>query len=221
MPLARMATWFLVSAVAAKPMTNAPFHSDALSLVLPYLAPLAVFGFLVVLYRVAAGLTQPSRLGDAALAASVLTLVSLALMLRWPVLSNLFSGLGHNALSWLIGTHWRVAHVLAPLAWLAFLLTFIRWPAPPLARASCRAAGWLALVLCLAGLWPVLSSVETLVFFCVGFQYGGSQAYYSWMNLLSGILEALRWILLSVFALAVWRIRPPAAPGGTPGINGV
>jgi hypothetical protein len=41
------------------------------------------------------------------------------------------------------------------------------------------------------------------------------------MNLLSGILEALRWILLSVFALAVWRIRPPAAPGGTPGINGV
>lgn len=210
MPFALVAAWFLGSAVAGQPMAKTPFHGGALDLLLPLLAPAAELGFLVVLYLVSAGLAQPSRLSDAALAASVIAMVTLAVTLRWPVFPNLFSSLGPPGIGWLYGTHWRVTGVLAPAAWLGFLLTFVRWPAPPLARATSHAAGWLALAMCLAGLWPVVRLINGISLFYLELPYPRP-----WMELVSPFFDALRWVLLSVFALAVWRSRPAAeAPGG-------
>jgi hypothetical protein len=105
------------------------------------------------------------------------------------------------------------AQVLVPVAWLIFLLTFVRWPAPPLARASCRAAGWLALVIPAAGLWQIWNLVETLTMFWWRYPPGGSYTYSASIQVVAGFLEALRWILLWIFALSVWRMRPAAAPG--------
>ena len=212
MPFAGIVAWFVVGAVVGQPIANMSFHPDPLALALPYLAPAAVFGFLVMLYRVSAGLTQPPRLGDAALMASVLAMVALAVNLRWTAIPNSFSGPKPDAAVWLYWTHWLAARILAPVAWLVFLLTFVRWPAPPLARASRRAAGWLALVIPVTEIWPVLSSIQTLAFFWWDFPPRGSQIYYAWIGVVSGFFEALRWILLSLFALGVWRSRPAAEP---------
>lgn len=213
MPFALIVAWFVVATVVGMPMAGMPFHADPLALVLGYPAPAAVCGFLVVLYCAAAGLTQPSRLGDAALAASVVAMVTLAVDLRWMALAHFFSGPVANAMVWLYRAEWLAARVLVPVAWLVFLVTFVRWPAPPLARGSCRAAAWLAIAMAVGGVWPVWRFVETLLgIFWWRFPASGSHFYYAWPGVVSGFLEALRWVLMLVFALGVWRIPPAAEP---------
>lgn len=212
-PFAGVAAWFVVGAVVGEPMANVASHAGPLALALPYLAPAAVFGFLVVLYRAAAGLTQPSRVGDAGLAASVVAMVALAASLRWTAFPQVFSGPMPDVAVWLYRAHWLASQVLVPVAWLVLLATFVRWPAPPLARASCRAAGWLALVIPLAGLWQMWHLVETLMTFWLSFPPRGSYAFYAWIGLAQGFLGALHWILMLAFALLVWRMRVAAEPG--------
>jgi hypothetical protein len=212
MPFAGIAAWFVLSAVAGKPMADTPFHGDPLTLALPFLGPAAVFGFLVMLYLAAAGIAQPRRLADAALAASVLAMVALAVNLRWAVFANVFYGVGHSAVGWLSGAQWCTANVLVPVAWLVFLVTFVRWPAPPLARGCCRAAGWLGLVSAVAGLWPVLIFASALGFFCLEFPSRGLPSFNAWMEVVRTFIEASRGVLLCVFALAVWRMRPGTEP---------
>ncbi len=210
MPFAGIASWAVAATVAGQPLANQPFNAGAGQFALANLLPAAVLGFLVTLYLVTTGHIQPSRLGDASLAASALVMVGLAGSLRWALIPRLFSGLGHGGVSWLTETHWRTAHVLVPVAWLAFLVSFVRWPGPPPAHASCRAAGWLGLVTAAAGVWPVLDFANALVYFYVGFASQGLSAFSAWMNLIGTFIAALHWVLLCSFALAVWHIKPAA-----------
>jgi len=181
-----------------------------LALALHYLVPAAVLGFLVVLYRASVGLTRPSRLSDAGLAASVLMMLALASNLTWTAMPHFYSGPGIFDAAWLYRTRWWAAGVLVPVAWLVFLVTFVKWPAPPLARASGRAAAWLGIVVCLAGLWPAFNFVEALASLWWDLPQRGLPAFYAWNRAIQGFLEVLRWILLGIFALAVWRMRPAA-----------
>jgi hypothetical protein len=152
-------------------------------------------------------------LNDAALAASVAAMVALAVRLRWTAMPHFFSGPVRDASVWLYRGQWLAASVVEPVAWLVFFLTFVGWPAPPLSRASRRAAAWLAVVIAVAGLSPAWNFVQALLgIFWWHFPPLGSHSYYAWIGVLSGFLEASRWILLVVFALAVWRIPPVAEP---------
>jgi len=209
MPIAKLVAWFVVASVVGQPIADMSFHWDPLTLVVLYLAPIVVFGFLVVLYRVSAGLTPSPRLSDAALAACILLMVALAATLRWPVFLYLFSNPGPSPAAWLSESRWVVNVLLEPVAWLWFLVTFVRSPGPPLSRSTRRAAVWLASILCLGGLIYASDFVQTLVPFWWDFPLRGARAYYSWNGVVQGFLEALRWLLLLIFAAAAWRIRPP------------
>lgn len=209
MPIAKLVAWFVVASVIGQPIADMSFHWDPLTLAVLYLAPLAVFGFLVALYRVSAGLTPSPRLGDAALAASILLMVALAATLRWPVFLYLFSKPGPSPAAWLAESRWVVNVILEPVAWLWFLVTFVRSPGPPLSRSTRRAALWLASLLCLGALIYASDFVQTLTFFWWDFPPRGPRVYYSWNGVVQGLLEALRWLLLLIFAVAAWRIRPP------------
>ena len=211
-PFAKLVGWMMVASIIGQPIASMSFHWDPLALVPFYLGPIAVCGFLVVLYRVAAGFTPPPRLSDAALAASILVMVALAACLRWTAFPNVISNPGPFPAGWMSRILWMLNLVFEPVAWLWFLLTFVRRPAPPLARSTRRAAGWLALVLCLGGSIYAFDFVQTLVLFWWDFPPRRASVYYSWNGLVLGFLEALRWLLLLVFAVGVWRIRPPAEP---------
>ncbi len=209
MPIAKVVAWFVVASVVGQPIADMSFHWDPLTLVVFYLAPIVLFGFLVVLYRESAGLTPSPRLGDAALAASILLMVALAATLRWPVFLYLFTKPGRSPAAWLSEFRWVVNVILEPVAWLWFLVTFVRSPGPPLSRSTRRAALWLASFLCLGCLICASDFVQTLVPFWWDFPLRGARVYYSWNGVVQGFLETLRWLLLLVFAVAAWRIRPP------------
>lgn len=209
MPFAKLVAWFVVASVVGQPIADMSFHWDPLALVVSYLTPLVVFGFLVVLYRESAHLTPSPRLGDAALAACILLMVALAATLRWPVFSYLFSSPGPHPAVWLAKYRWMANVILEPVAWLWFLVTFVRSPGPPLSRSTRRAALWLASFLCLGVLIYASDFVQTLVLFWWDFPPRGSRAYDSWNGVLQGFIETLRLLLLLIFAVAAWRIRPP------------
>lgn len=202
MPFAGMVAWFAVASVVGQPISDMNFSWTPLSLALEYLAPAAVFGFLLILYRVSAGVTQPQRLTDAAMAACVLLAVALAVNLRWTDFPRVFSNLGPAAGAWLMNT------VLEPIAWLAFLVTFVRWPSPAISRPSRRAAAWLAVAIFLGALWPAYHFAGDMAIFWWDFPPRGRQAYFMWNGAVQGSVAALQWLLLVAFALAVWRIRP-------------
>jgi hypothetical protein len=222
-PFARIAARLVVGSIIGQPIADMSFHWDPLAIVPAYLAPAAIFGFLLVLYRVSAGRTQPSRLSDAALAASVPTIAALAVDLRWRAVSNLISNMGQFRGVWPYSVSWLISGAVEPVAWLCFLVTFVRGKAPPLARSSRRAAAWLAAVLFVGGLWPMLNLVATLTDFWWIFPPRGARIYYTWNGVVQGSLGVLGWLLLLIFAVAAWRIRPaaeaPPAPSPAPSPN--
>lgn len=209
-PLAMLPAQFVVATVAGWRMADIPANWDPLMVAQAYLAPLALIAFLVVLYRVSAGSTVPSRLSDAAMASSILMIVSLAVRLPWPL--TLWFSHGHFSYAWLPGTHWILAGILEPVAWLALLVSFVRQPEVPLSRASRRAAARLAGVLLLGAVWPVVRFAQTLVIFYWDFPPRPNSAYYAWIGVVSGFIEVLGWLLQLLFAAALWRIGPGAPP---------
>jgi len=214
MPFVQIAAWFLVGIVIGQPISQMTFHPDLFPLALGYLTPVAVLGFLIVLSRVSAGRSQPARLSDAAMAACVAVIVRLALNLRWSAVPGPISGMDLYSEAWLFKTAWVVTAVLEPAAWLAFLVTFVRCPAPPLAGATRRTDAWLALVLLLRAAWTVYRLAGPLLLFWWDFPPRGPRAYFAWDSVTSATLEALHGLLLFAFALAVWRMRPPVPPAG-------
>jgi hypothetical protein len=210
MPFAEIPAAFVLATIVGQRAANVPFIWNPLALAVQFLAPAAVFGFLLALY-VSAGRARPARLNDAAMAASVLMIAALAVNLRWTAIPYFVSvqGLLHGA--WLWTGRWLVDRVLEPAAWLAFFVTFVRWPAPPLSRASRRAAAWLALAVFPGVLFYALDIAETLAVLPWSSRAPGPGDFFLWANVLvAKSFTVLRWLLLLVFALAAWRIRPAA-----------
>jgi hypothetical protein len=212
MEFAQIAVWLVVAAVEGQPVGDMVSHSNALAFVLPYLGPVAIFGFLVLLSRAATGLTAPARLSDAALAGSILIMVALAVNLRWTAIPGFFSGARQSGSLWPWRIPWLVDQILEPAAWLWFLVSFVHRPAPPLAGDHRRAAVWLASVLGLGALLYALTFGQRLVFFWWDFPPRGARVYYAWNDLFLGLLGAPRRFLLLFFAAAVWRMAPAGEP---------
>jgi len=209
-PLAMLPAQIVLATISGIPTRTVTANWDFLAMVRGDLPELIALVFLLVLYRAAEGSTTPERLSDVAMGAAILLIVSMALDLRWSQFVAPFSVRNWGWGWWRAAT--MVTGILEQFAWLAFLVTFVRLPEPPLRPASRRAAMLLGIALSLGLL---LHGIPIAIQYLGLVEFSGTAGnYWSWNIGLIGIFTLLRYVLLLLFAIGAWRARPKIDPAG-------
>jgi len=207
MPLFEVVTRIVWATIAGIPAQAITAGWDFAAMARAELPGLTVLAFLYVLYRSSARATSPARLSDAAMGASIVLILALAWNLRWSIFVVPFHDM--RGVGWIQVGSAIIGHVLEPFAWLAFLVTFVRLPEPPLQPASRRAALLVAAAV-LAGGALTMATMVIQYMVMAGFRGG----YPDWNFTMVGLLNLLRCVLLVVFAVGAWRARPQIDPAG-------
>jgi len=214
MPLFALLAEVVVATVAGIPTRVATANWNLLEIGRLYLPELVMLGFLLVLWRAAAGSITPARLSDAAMAAAILLIAALALKLRWSVFVSPFFG-ASDAWGWIQVWSWLVRNLLEPLAWLAFLVTFVRLAEPPLQPATRRASLVLAAMLVIGGALAMTPVVIQFVISSGVPLRDPAGRYATWHFRVTAALTAFRYLLLLTFALALGRADGRSLPSAS------